>query len=881
MRYVILLLLFYITSSSGFKTAGNQYGTCILDNGAVSCVGINYKGMLGIGDTDETTVHVTPQQVYSSGVTDLACTSMGACCVIKSNNIYCWGSGHKYQTGLNTNANKYSPEQVDTGYNMVQCGLDSCIARKTDNSLRGWGANGYRMLGQGNTDRTTPTYDWAYPQLLVSDYLVLSKGVVAIETNGDVWGWGYQTHCEHTNQWPSYEDNPKEFASSKKMSDCVSFIQSGNADQDTGYCKDSSGKVLSFGASPTSLHLHGSNTAYSRGNPQFMTYTTTKDASGQSTDWSDVKEIAVNSDTIYILTTGGKIYFGGDASNGYTATETISWSPIKSGVELDAWGSDNDHIGVAGEKGFIVKKANGTKWVIGNNNNGQLGDGDTFTDTDTTSPFSIKEFNPPPLCNENFYGNNGACTACASAYRNPAGDLESCTTCSCTKLPDCALNEYANGDGCTVCGANAVNKTVGDDPATVTTCTCPENYFGNNGDCTYCEPSSIGFVEITDSSAPTVAATKTQCEHYASITNSRTWQGDVSTALQSWQPKGCIVVQQATVFWNPSTTSLTLCDTNHICIDITTNTHVGTRPVGDDQSCTTCACDAPCGIGNYGDNYGCSLCAANTQAKAAGDLQSCTTCTCLCTTDHYGNNGSCTTCANGYENTAGDSQLCTTCACSAKPPCAVGQYGNGNGCTICPTNSTNAGGDSQDCTTCHCDCQENFFGDDGLCTACSTGYTRQAGDIPDCTTCACTTCDTDYYGDGTSCQQCPGYSNNAAGDASDCTDCACECNENYYGNFGVCTSCPTNSTNAAGDSHGCQTCTCACDENYYGVNSSCVACDNGYTNPAGDSPACQNCSCTPPPASPLPPTTPSTGTSMFVVHRFVVWVLGMVVLVII
>ena len=1145
MKYVILLLLFYITSTSGFKTAANPWVTCSLDDGAVHCWGENYKGLLGIGDTDETTVHTTPQQVYASGVVDLACTYNGACCAIKDGTIYCWGSGVDYMTGLNTADTKYSPTQAENaGYDMIGCGVNACIARKSSNKgWVGWGGGYSRMLGPGTDDDKTPKYDCGLPQLKMEDFVVVGFGVVATDSSGDVWGWGKDSH----SGWggTGYETCPKKFNSIvSSMRHCVSFIKSGNGGMDTGYCKDSSGDVWAWG-NTVSLRLVGPSHSFSYTDytvAKLITYTTNKAASGEVDDgWDNVKEIAVNDDTIYILTTDGKIYFGGDASGGYTATETISWSSITSAVELDAWGSNNDHVGVAGEKGFIVKKTDGTKWSIGNNAKGQLGTTDQLTDT--TYPFSIKQHDPPPRCalNEygnngvctacgantvaktvgdlqsctnctcecpvNYYGNNGACTACASAYRNPAGDDQACTTCSCTKLPDCALNEYANGDGCTACGANAVNKTVGDDPATVTictcplnyygnngvctqctgsdieitensgftvdtpdqslsreqckdyaenrastswegdvdandassypsgcslniavpqkiywnpsttssfkcsfmnvcvegaftatagtrsagdnqacttcscdapcqkgeygngagctacganalrqmgdlqtctnctctcplnyfgddgsctacasayrnpsgedqscttcsctkladcalneyangdgctacganalneagddpatvtTCTCPLNYFGNSGACTKCEPSSIGFVEISDGSAPTIAATKTQCEHYADITDQRSWMGEVTSSLQSFQPDGCITAGTNLVYWNPNTGGTEVCGGSYACVDLTTNPYVGTRLVGDDQSCTTCACDAPCGIGNYGDNYGCTACAANTQAKAAGDLQSCTTCACLCDANHYGNNGSCTACANGYENAAGDQQQCTTCACSAKPPCQANEYGNGNGCTACAANTVpKDAGDSQDCTVCSCQCQANFFGDDGLCTACSTGYSRGEGDNPACTTCACETCVVNYYGDTNSCQQCPGNSTNPAGDDITCTDCSCKCGENLYGNFGVCTACPDHSTNAAGDSHGCQTCSCTCDENYYGVNSSCVACDSGYTNPAGDLPSCQNCSCTEPP--PLPEET-STGTSLH--FNFIVWILSMVV----
>ena len=877
MFYVILLLLLCVisTSSYSFLSDGNDYVSCILNNGKVTCMGKNYKGLLGIGETDENVVKNRPQTVIASGATDLACAGLNACFLIENGKLKAWGSGTDYILGLGwSTANKYSPTQLGTNWDAVQCGYNFCAARKTNGDLYAWGKNTYKVISGSTGDRADPFKIRSG----VSDYTVSQRSIVVRATDNKVYGIGFDEESGKQLGSSSYSSTWQDLSNANKASECTSFYRvPGGGNKRNTYCKASShqNKVISWGStiSNPDLLLHGAspNGYYTN---RYMQYTNNKASSGEQSDWKTVKQIAYAEQSIYILDNNGKIYFGGNPTSSKTATESYSWSSINAAVEMSAWGSDNAAIGRAGSYGIVVLKSNGDMKVIGLNTNGKLGTGDDVTDN--TLPFSIKEYNPPPVCNENYYGNSGTCTACAPAYRRPAGDLESCTTCSCTKLPNCSLNEYANGNGCTACGANALNAA-GDDPATVTKCTCPLNYFGNNGACTKCDSSSLGFTLISDGSAPTVTATRAQCETYASQQPTLTFQGDVNSFLQSSQPKGCIVVSNSGVFWNPSTTSTITCDSTNQCVDTITNTYVGTRLAGDDQSCTTCSCDAPCGIGNYGDNYGCSACAANTQAKAAGDLQSCTTCTCLCTADHYGNNGSCTACANGYENAAGDSQLCTTCACSAKPPCAAGQYGNGNGCTACPANTMpKDAGDSQDCTVCSCQCKKNYFGFNGACNQCSTGYIRPEGDDMQCTNCGCFTCDANYFGDSGSCHMCPGNTiDKAAGDSVHCTDCSCQCKENFYGNFGVCTACPSNSSNAAGDSHGCQNCSCTCDVNHYGVNNSCVACPSGFTNPAGDLPSCQNCSCTSPP--PLPPTTPSTGTNRFVLHKFVVWILGMVV----
>ena len=903
MFHVIFLILLYITSSSSLLQGGfNYYGGCTLIDGRLTCVGQNYKGQLGINMASTTTKKTRPQEVFATGVTSVCCGMDNFCACIKDGKLYTWGNADKYQTGMNNQNTLLEPKRLglDSTWNDVQCGQDFVVA-KLGSSLYAWGSNYYYLINSYRyNDQETPTNKLDY----VDSYSVGRRSVVAIKTGSGgsrtVWAWGDKCEAGLTTSCSSstYTHTPTQI-STGKINDCHTMYRT-QSTTTMHYCKDSSNKVISWGSHSGQYdrRMHGSatqNDVVAR----YMQYTNNKLSTGQQTDWSDVKMISPvgnsaatnNIGSIYILTNGGKIYFGGTCSTSRVCTETLTWDNPTAAVELTAWGSDNAELANGGFGGHMVIKNNGKVYVIGNNERGQLGIGNEITTADT-----ILEWDPPPRCALTEYRNNGVCTACgANTTTKTIGDLHSCTDCTCdcpaayrnpvgdkstcTKLPDCALNEYANGDGCTACGTDALNAA-GDDPATVTTCTCPLNYFGNSGACTKCESSSVGYTTV-DANAPTLSATRAQCEDYATQTQLRSFQGDVSTYLQAFQPKGCITVQTQAVMWNPSTTSTELCSIAHKCIETTTNTYVGTRLAGDNQNCTTCSCDAPCGIGNYGDNYGCSICAANTQAKAAGDLQSCTTCTCLCTADHYGNNGSCTSCANGYENAAGDSQLCTTCACSAKPPCAAGEYGNGNGCTACPANTmAKDAGDSQDCTVCSCQCQANHRGNNGVCTACSTGYSRPEGDDMGCTNCECIVCDANHFGDSGSCSQCPSNTQlKASGDSKDCTDCNCNCKENFYGNFGVCTSCPSNSTNAAGDSHGCQNCSCTCDINHYGANNSCIACLSGFTNPAGDLPGCQNCSCTAPPE--LPPTTPSTGTSRFKLHRVVVWVLGIVVLIII
>ena len=149
----------YISISAGFSH------TCaILDEGSVSCWGLNDNGELGDGtNTDRN----TPTQTASLG-TDRTAVAIAAgryhtCAILDDRSVSCWGENLFYQIGDGTNDDRLVPTNtVSLGEGRTAVAIDAnsafTCAILDDGSVSCWGHNALGQLGDGTTtDRNSPT----------------------------------------------------------------------------------------------------------------------------------------------------------------------------------------------------------------------------------------------------------------------------------------------------------------------------------------------------------------------------------------------------------------------------------------------------------------------------------------------------------------------------------------------------------------------------------------------------------------------------------------------------------------------------------------------------------------------------------------------------
>ena len=123
--------------------------TCAdVEAGTVQCMGYNYWGQLGNGQTGNST-HI-PQTVGGGQQLHGVAVGVNHACALDANNaIYCWGNGYHGQLGNNASGIYTSPQLVTGGrtYRAVAAGYLHTCAIGTDNHIYCWGNNHNGQLG--------------------------------------------------------------------------------------------------------------------------------------------------------------------------------------------------------------------------------------------------------------------------------------------------------------------------------------------------------------------------------------------------------------------------------------------------------------------------------------------------------------------------------------------------------------------------------------------------------------------------------------------------------------------------------------------------------------------------------------------------------------
>jgi len=198
-------------------SAGYQHTCVILDDGSVSCWGRNLNGEIGDGST---TTRNTPTQTSSLGTgrTAVAITAGDhhTCAILDNGIVKCWGDTTYGQVGSNTTTwGILTPTQTSSlgsGRTAVaiSAGETYTCAVLDDGSISCWGRNDYGQLGDGtNVNRLTPTQ---------TDSLGTGRTAVAISSgkaqscaildNGSVSCWGRNSDGEIGDGTTSTRNSP-------------------------------------------------------------------------------------------------------------------------------------------------------------------------------------------------------------------------------------------------------------------------------------------------------------------------------------------------------------------------------------------------------------------------------------------------------------------------------------------------------------------------------------------------------------------------------------------------------------------------------------------------------------------------------------------------
>ena len=337
--------------------------------------GINTNGQLGLGNT--TSPITTPTQIGIEW--DAFATGQLHSIGIKNGVMYAWGLNTSGQLGQgNTTGSLTIPTQIgtDTDWSEIYCGPRFNIAKKTNGTIWGWGANSNYELGLNDTTtRTVPTQIGA-----VTTWNKISCGqthVIATRTDGTLWLWG--DNISGQLGFGEYDGNSVIIYNKKVPTRLGTgtnwiFVNAGGA---SSFAIDSSSNLFAWGSNAYGQLGLGNTT-----HPQFTPvqvigtgwssistggYTGVSPATAYST-------LAIRNGSLY--STGGN-QFGelglGDTTQRTTFTQVgtfTDWTKVCSAI-------------VTGSS-YAIRSNRLYSW--GNNTFGQLGHGDT---TQRTTPTQI------------------------------------------------------------------------------------------------------------------------------------------------------------------------------------------------------------------------------------------------------------------------------------------------------------------------------------------------------------------------------------------------------------------------------------------------------------------------------------------------------------
>ena len=189
-----------ITTPSDRKVVKVEPGathTCILlDDGGVMCWGRDNVGQLGNGDTSDT-IHAPSSNVElpeGRAATDLSVGDHHSCALLDNGSITCWGLNNYGQLGENTTTNRHIPvyAHLPTGSPAVSVsvGPHSSCAILENSSVYCWGHNNYGRLGIGVTGGYYQLPMFVEGARNVVDLSLDYDHTCALSENGSISCWG-------------------------------------------------------------------------------------------------------------------------------------------------------------------------------------------------------------------------------------------------------------------------------------------------------------------------------------------------------------------------------------------------------------------------------------------------------------------------------------------------------------------------------------------------------------------------------------------------------------------------------------------------------------------------------------------------------------------
>jgi len=235
--------------------AGGKFSLALCSDGTVAAWGANESGQLGNGGTADSLLPVAVDQsgvMAGKSVVAISAGDAHGLALCSDGSVYSWGSNTYGALGNNSTTNSSLPVTVALSGRTVQmivAGYWQNLAKCSDGSLIGWGANMFAQLGiSGNSPRLVPATIGTNGYLAGKTVVALSSGYnfgAAACSDGTVAAWGNNNVGQVGNNSSVRASQPVAVVSTGPLAGKTVISVSGTQEHCMALCSD--GSVATWG----------------------------------------------------------------------------------------------------------------------------------------------------------------------------------------------------------------------------------------------------------------------------------------------------------------------------------------------------------------------------------------------------------------------------------------------------------------------------------------------------------------------------------------------------------------------------------------------------------------------------------------------------------